>query len=75
MLRILRIPLIIAVIGAALLSSLVGALAFTLETSNVPDKGGVLVGGVVGRPLSINPVLCRASTKSTVTSPPSSSMA
>ncbi|GIW09818.1 MAG: ABC transporter substrate-binding protein [Dehalococcoidia bacterium] len=56
-LRALRLPILIALIGCLALSSLIGVLALTLTTEVAPDRGGVFVEGVVGSPLTLNPIL------------------
>lgn len=56
-LRALRLPILIALIGCVVVAGSVAALAFTLSTETEPDRGGTFVEGVVGSPLTINPIL------------------
>ncbi|MCS7002937.1 MAG: peptide ABC transporter substrate-binding protein, partial [Dehalococcoidia bacterium] len=55
--RVLRVPLIIAMVGLLIIAGAVGALALTIQTETEPDRGGSYVEGVVGAPISPNPVL------------------
>jgi peptide/nickel transport system substrate-binding protein len=56
-LRALRVPILIAVAGCLVVAGVIGALALTLNTETQPDVGGAFVEGVVGSPLTINPIL------------------
>lgn len=55
----LRWPVIITLLGIALLGSLLGYLAFTRVTDVVPDVGGTYIEGLAGNPQYINPILCQ----------------
>jgi peptide/nickel transport system substrate-binding protein len=55
----LRWPVIITLLGIALLGSLLGYLAFTRVTVVVPDVGGTYVEGLAGTPQYVNPILCQ----------------
>jgi len=54
-----RWPVIITLLGMALLGSLLSYLTLTFTTTVVPDVGGTYVEGLVGNPRYINPVLCQ----------------
>lgn len=55
--RALRLPLAIGAAGLVTIFFAISALALTLKTDTEPDTGGTYIEGVVGSPLSINPVL------------------
>ncbi len=55
----IRWQAIIALLGIALLVSLLGYLAFSFTTVIVPDRGGIYVEGLAGNPQYINPILCQ----------------
>ncbi len=57
----IRWQAIIALLGIALLVSLLGYLAFSFTTVTVPDQGGTYVEGLAGNPQYINPTLCQYS--------------
>jgi peptide/nickel transport system substrate-binding protein len=55
--RYIRLQAVLALLGIVLLVSLLGYLALTLSTVEVPQVGGMYVEGVAGSPQMINPVL------------------
>jgi peptide/nickel transport system substrate-binding protein len=55
----LRWPVIVTLLGIALLGSLLGYLAFTCVTDVVPDVGGTYVEGLAGNSRYLNPILCQ----------------
>ena len=56
--RYIRWQLLLAVVGIALLTLLMGVTAYNVSTVLVPERGGVFREGVAGNPQYINPLLC-----------------
>ncbi len=57
--RSLRLPLLLIVIGVAVVAYIVYQLLLPRATVTVPDAGGTYIEGVVGAPQAINPLLCQ----------------
>ncbi len=56
--RYIRWQLLLAVVGIALLTLLMGVTAYNVSTALIPERGGVFREGVAGNPQYINPLLC-----------------
>ncbi len=56
--RLLRWQILLAFLGIAILSTLLGLTAYNISTVVVPERGGVFREGVAGYPQYINPLLC-----------------
>lgn len=56
--RHLRWQIILALLGAALLATLLGFSAYQTTTVLVPERGGVFREGIVGSPQYLNPLWC-----------------
>ncbi|MFN8443051.1 MAG: ABC transporter substrate-binding protein [Caldilineaceae bacterium] len=54
----LRWQIILALLGAALLATLLGFSAYQTTTVLVPERGGVFREGIVGSPQYLNPLWC-----------------
>lgn len=56
--RYIRWQALLALVGIALLTLLMGVTAYNVSTTLVPERGGVFREGVAGNPQYINPLLC-----------------
>jgi len=59
LIRHIRWQATIAFLGAILIVTILGYLAFSFTTVIVPDVGGTYVEGLAGNPQYINPILCQ----------------
>ena len=55
-----RLQVVIALAAILVLTAVVGYIALTATTVTVPAEGGTYTEGIVGSPMSINPVLCQS---------------
>lgn len=57
--RYVRWQALLAIVGIALLTGLMGLTAYSVSTEIVPERGGTFREGVAGNPQYINPLLCQ----------------
>jgi len=56
----IRLQVIIALLAIVLLIAVMGYVAFSVTTVQVPDFGGTYIEGIAGNPNAINPILCQS---------------
>jgi len=54
------LQVIIALLAIVLLIAVMGYVAFSVTTVQVPDFGGTYIEGIAGNPNAINPILCQS---------------